>query len=274
MAVSEIWMPRPVGRRTEWKGHRWAAVEARVAEAPLIDRTLPIAWVPVFAGLLWSLPLLAFTHGHVRGLALGAVWATVGWAQLVALILWVGGGDLFGRMAESSTEDVLRRRRRKGWRVAQDATLGRGHDIDHIAVGPGGVVVIETKWRRDVREDALSWAARQALQGTREVTGVLRSVLDGAPVIPVVVVWGPDSSEGLPRSIDGVRVVHGPDLGVWLDTFDADRLAPAQVQSAWEHLLDQVTARDLYERRARKATARRRRKAADLARAAELTRAA
>jgi hypothetical protein len=249
-------------------------VEARVADAPVVTRTLPIAWVPVVGGLCWSLPFLAFTHGTARWIALGAVWATVAWVQLAALLVWVGGSVIFGRMAASSTEDVLRRRRRNGWRVAQDATLGRGHDIDHVAIGPGGVLVIETKWRRDVRDDALSWAARQALQGTREVSGVLRSVLDGAPVIPVVVVWGPESSAALPRSTDGVRVIHGPDLSAWLDTFDADRLSPVQVQAAWEQLLAQVTARDLSERRARRASARRRRRASGVARTAELTRAA
>jgi membrane protein implicated in regulation of membrane protease activity len=267
MAISEIWLHRPAKRRTEWKGRSWSAFEARVAGRRWFRNTLPFAWMPVVAGAACSVPALLLTHGGTRWLALGAVWASVVWVQLVTFLLWSGAGSLvIGHLAESSTEDVLRRHRRNGWRVAQDATLGRGHEIDHVAIGPGGVIVIETKWRRDVRDDALSWAARQALQGTREVTTVLRPVLHDAPVIPVVVVWGPDSAEHLPRSIDGVRVVHGPDLSAWLDSFDADRLAPAEVLTAWEHLLDHVTARDLYERRARRAAARRARKAAELAR--------
>jgi hypothetical protein len=267
MAISEIWLHRPATARTEWKGHSWATLEARVTARRWFRNTLPFAWIPVVAGAAASVPAAVLVHGSTRWLALGAVWAAVVWVQLVTFLAWSGKGNLvIGRMAMSSTEDVLRRRRGKGWRVAQDATLGRGHEIDHIAIGPGGVIVVETKWRRDVRDDALSWAARQALQGTREVTGVLRSVVQDAPVVPVVVVWGPDSSEGLPRSIDGVRVVHGPDFAAWLDTFDADRLTAPEVQSAWERLLGEVSARDLYERRARRAAARRRRKAADVAR--------
>ena len=236
-----------------------------------VDRSLPIAWVPVLGGLSWSVPFAVLTHGTARVVALSAIWALVAWVQLAALALWAGGNLLFGR-AESSTEDVLRHRRRMGWRVAQDVALEDGRDIDHVAIGPGGVVVVETKCRRDVRADAITWAAHRALRSGRTIARALPSV-DGAPVIPVVVVWGPETSAGLPAAVDGVRVVHGPDLGTWLDALGTEALTGAQVQAAWQQLCESATVNDLGRRDARRVAARRHRRAT-LVRAHDFTRAA
>jgi hypothetical protein len=49
-----------------------------------------------------------------------------------------------GLEGEESTARELRRLRRHGWRVIHNLQFAYG-DVDHIAVGPGGVAVIEPK---------------------------------------------------------------------------------------------------------------------------------
>jgi hypothetical protein len=51
-----------------------------------------------------------------------------------------------GAEGEEVVGDVLEGLAGEGWRVIHDVSFGRGN-IDHIAVGPGGVFTIETKSR-------------------------------------------------------------------------------------------------------------------------------
>ena len=73
-----------------------------------------------------------------------------------------------GLDGESNTADQLRRLRRKGWRAVHNIPLKNG-DIDHVAIGPGGVVAIETKsssaeWGFLERQGAVENWAQQAEQ--------------------------------------------------------------------------------------------------------------
>src|SRR4051812_48355601 len=50
-----------------------------------------------------------------------------------------------GATAETWTAAELRRLRRHGWRMINGLVLP-GRDVDHLLVGPTGVIVVETKW--------------------------------------------------------------------------------------------------------------------------------
>jgi hypothetical protein len=242
---------RALGTGAEWQGVSWSAVQARVLRLRYLRRMLPMAWMPVVAGLCFSAPVVLLLHGTVQWVLLGVIASSMVWIQLACLIAFAGAGNLvIGRQAERSTADVLRHMRRQGWSVMHNASLGRGRDIDHVAIGPSGVLVIETKWRRDLTDQDLEWAAVQVRQSQREVHGVLRAHLDGAPVVPLVVVWGPTDPAELPDYVAGVSVVHGQQLAGWLGEHRADRLTGAQIKAAWEHLLPQVQKRDAHERTA------------------------
>jgi hypothetical protein len=240
---------RALGTGAEWHGVSWSAVQARILRQRFLRRMLPMAWMPAAAGLCFSVPVVMFLHGAARWTALGVIASSMVWIQLACLIAFAGAGSLvIGRQAEQSTAEVLRRMRRQGWSVMHNASLGRGRDIDHIAIGSSGVLVIETKWRRDLTDQDLEWAARQVRQSQREVHGVLRSHLDGAPVVPLVVVWGPTDPADLPDYVAGVSVVHGQQLAGWLGEHRAERLSREQIKAAWQHLLPQVQRRDAHER--------------------------
>ena len=73
-----------------------------------------------------------------------------GWVVFVGWLLWhqvvVESGSStrdMGALAEQWTSNELRLLRDRGWRVINHVVL-RHWDIDHVAVGPGGVLVVQT----------------------------------------------------------------------------------------------------------------------------------
>jgi hypothetical protein len=145
-----------------------------------------------------------------------------------ATILWMldfvsGNRDRrFGLAGELATASLLEARSMKaaGWYVVHGVPFrGRG-DIDHVAVGPQGVLAVESKWTTG------SWAVRNArLVGPLDdPIGQVRSAADrlerylsanGAPVpvTPVLVVWGKGCDVGVSgdRARD-VLVLSGPNV--------------------------------------------------------------
>jgi hypothetical protein len=184
-----------------------------------VRRMVPIAWLPPAAGVAVSAWVLQLLDGHQLWDGLGAVWSAVAWSQVASIVLWSRGKPHH----QPTTAEQLRPLRKRGWRVASDASL---------AVGPGGVLVVETKWRSDATEADLAWAVDQVRASRADVASRVRPVVGDAPVIPVMVVWGDGDAE-LPTAIDGVAIVRGRDLPEWLAELPGDLLAPSLVEMAW-----------------------------------------
>jgi hypothetical protein len=78
-----------------------------------------------------------------------------------------------GNNGELKVAEILNDLRSDGWLTLHDIQTGRGN-IDHVAVGPGGIVTVETKSRRGrVRTDQLdrrwlnqAYAQRKWLENT------------------------------------------------------------------------------------------------------------
>jgi hypothetical protein len=131
------------------------------------------------------------------------------------------------------------------WLVEHDVPFPeRTHvvNVDHVAIGPHGVLAIETKWTsHEVDLSALRLAPevekaiRQAQDSAGRVSGLISRVNSETPVIPVVVYWGPHVIPPMEpvRKQDGVRVVAGARSADWrarlsqvrLDIAEIDRLA-------------------------------------------------
>ena len=150
MAISEIWLPRPAGP---------AKVLHNVGEQ--VQRTLPFAWVPVAVGLALTLPVVTTFDGQAQWAVVGMVAIAVVFAQLTSLVAWSGSETLaVSRSQDRSTDEVLRHLRRDGWKILRDVNVG-GRNVDHLAVGPGGVLVVETKVRSHLTTEDLAWATGQ-----------------------------------------------------------------------------------------------------------------
>jgi hypothetical protein len=178
----------------------------------------------VLAGLTMVWPPAWISADTCRGFLAG-VYAT-GFAAFVLHSLTVDGSHLrrMGAEAERWTADALRKI--PGWWFIDAVEFG-DRDIDHVGVGPGYVLAVETKWTsKPVRitdqgvfgmwSDPVAQAQRSADRTRRFLRSKGVDASD-ANVVPLLVLWGP----GVPK-IDGgyqrvgaVRVVVGGQARLW-----------------------------------------------------------
>jgi len=145
-------------------------------------------------GLLSGAISLFVPAGWWSGAYSGAVCVGLLWA-----VSWFASldGTLFARAgswAEEWTSQALRKNA-AGCAVVDDVPLG-GRNLDHVLVGPGGVVAVETKWKSKWRDrqhklkDLELERAQAALQA-EELQTILHSLGHSVRVRPMVVAWGP-----------------------------------------------------------------------------------
>lgn len=188
-------------------------------------------------------------------------------AALAVLALWLRRQAVrraqrrAGRAAEEAVEALLRRwvRRRRGWHLVERDCSGPYSDrcilllpprsqapqeLDHVLVGPAGVVAVETKnyggviqvvsddvWRRGRRGERLRKTESPAAQ-VRRHESVLRAVLPpGVPVYSVVCIAN-DGAELRDRRRSRLPVVTAAELPRWLDRLSR-RLSPAEAEAAY-----------------------------------------
>ena len=127
------------------------------------------------------------------------------------------------------------------WRIEHDVPFPERNyvvDVDHVAVGPHGVLAVETKWTshaidlsaRRLAPEVLK-AINQARDGAGRIEGLLRRTEVATKVIPVLMYWGPNvtaPAEPIRRE-DGVRVVAGGHGSEWRSRLSLDRLGEADV---------------------------------------------
>lgn len=219
-------------------------------------RWLVIA-VTVLLAMSVALWLALWTRPGFQGLVTGFM-AGVG---LTLIYHWcvISSGATSGAMgqaAEEWTDTELRRLRGKGWRhinhLVIKPELG---DIDHVAVGPDGVLVVETKWRsHDEDVDSLSrWmdrAIEQAARNRRQVVQLLNwHRRDQNLVQSLVVLWGPEVTHESAEAVltKDVNVIAGQRLRDELAHLSDERLTPAEVEEVYTALKQRIAARDRWE---------------------------
>lgn len=203
------------------------------------------------AGDGWYVAL--FLAGALFGGIAVACWHMV--AAASGATYWFTGSE-----AEQWTGKELERLG-SGWRVLHGIPLTVGSeadrrevDIDHIAVGLGGVLVVETKYHSaalDLGAERLDYQlqrdAEQANRNAQRVRSLLRDIAPMVPVIPVLVYWGRlvASPTGNVRQLGPVQVVHGRMAKRWVPMV-IDRpqeLAPATIESIIARLEQLVPSR-------------------------------
>jgi hypothetical protein len=208
------------------------------------------------AVLLWGASRLARTIG-VRddpaawGFAAGVSVTAIAWAWWSIVRDSSGAGTAFsGALGEMWTADELRKLG-DGWTVLShipfrpSGSSGPVVDIDHVAVGPYGAIVVEAKrtshsWNlaRPDRERELQRAAAQAADNAARVRRLLKPVAPQVPAVAVVICWGanlrqnPDLVAKLTVGGETVRVVAGRQSEAWLPRLNAERVPPEAVATA------------------------------------------
>ncbi len=163
-------------------------------------------------------------------------------------------GRRTGIDGETWTAAELRRMRRAGWLVLNGLPLRYG-DVDHIAIGRGWVLALETKWSSqpwDVngRDERIIDAAAQARYGADRVEKLLGTLGLPVGVRGVVVLWGAVAGE-LPTKpqVDTagqrVAIVHGDGLRSFLQ--DVKPRPHIDEEKIWNALATEIEKRDAYE---------------------------
>lgn len=219
----------------------WATLAIALAVA------LPFIVVP-----LWLIDWDSAVRGFLLGVSLTALFlGSYHWCVIAS----GAAGSRMGAEAEQWTDMELRRLRRSGWRIVNHVVLRYG-DIDHIAIGPDGVIVVETKWtsskvRLDGSDRWLAGAVSQVRENANDIRRVLgwNSFTD-AVVAPLVVVWGPQvrpTTNELVAGGKGVELVAGEDLQLTLDRLGHRALTEQEIDDAYRKIVEHVARRDARE---------------------------
>jgi hypothetical protein len=160
---------------------------------------------------------------------LGAYVASVPWGLWNAALI-MGGGATWraGAEAEKWTGNELGLLGPR-WRIEHGIPL-RGNqsrpwraDVDHVAIGPYGVIVAETKFSTsdpDLESDPPKKKLREAIDQVERNMRDIRKVLGAdkrIPFISVVIWWGPGVGPlgSIVRRDGDTRVVRGVDADQW-----------------------------------------------------------
>jgi len=172
---------------------------------------------------------------EVTGFLLGAGLVSIPWALwTVALAVDGSASWRIGADAEQWTANELHRLG-PSWRIEHNVPFpdnGYLHDVDHIAIGPYGVLAVETKWSTsavDLGAKRLPKKVQEAIQSSEasagRVRGLLRRIAD-IDVIPLVVYWGRDVTPPLDpvRREGSARIVAGKESARWRPLLDRQHL--------------------------------------------------
>lgn len=211
-----------------------------------LRRAWPIVVAPFIFSVMLS-PLVLLLPGGARTFCLGALLASGFWAMaMLSVVLSGAAPKLAGQVAEQQVAQVLRNVRRRGWRLANHVSIidGRG-DIDHLVIGPCGVLVVETKYKADgwhdrFAEDRISQAVRAVQDRAREVVPFVQPYVPRDRVQPVLVLSGETSDADPVLDRQGVAVVPLARLAEWLAGRPDEQLRPEAVRAAWDKVLDRV----------------------------------
>lgn len=228
-------------RALEWSREFWWAL--------LLVFILPSAvFVPV---AVFSL------RGSLRPAVIGAAAATGLWLAVLSCVLFSGvAATLDSVVAEQWTADDLRRLRRRGWRLINGLKFVDQSDIDHVAIGPAGLLVVETKWSADGWDisavkgflaQRVQEAVAQVARDAKQIYGSLGEVRHGTPprsalMRPVVVLHSAaaavSGSGWTEYSYEDWRVivVHASHFRRWLEALDDGLLGETEIMQLWNTL--------------------------------------
>ena len=236
------------------KAGRRALGEARRLRA---ERQRAIGWRYIPGIVIYCVFASVFIVWFAWSVGPNAAWFACGVAVGTSLlIVWITADSVgasrqeMGGFAEQWTEHEIRKLRRSGWRVVSNIPFERC-DVDHVAIGPAGVVVLETKWSDGslfTKRGNLSGFGLRALDQVEENANKIERVLAQCGYSAgvngcQVVVWGSEVP-GEPLRVAGRRgsVIAGDRLGVFLEG-KPTRLTAADIEAASAALESWLTPR-------------------------------
>lgn len=227
----------------------WARRRARDRQYRFARRNWHVlGGVVILMGLSLIPGLMLLPRGYQEFFAGVALTSAV--AICVHLVVVVSGSThlMMGDLGEQWSSEELSGLRRAGWRLVNGVRFRPSADIDHVLIGPAGVVVVETKWgsadwASPRQSGRIADAVEQASRCARDVRLFLRPDIGSAPVRPAVVLW-PSEERVTKHDVDGVVVVPGLLLRGWVLGLPTGVLDSATVDAAWRRIEAHLVRRD------------------------------
>lgn len=241
---------------SDQRAGRWARAEARAKQRAFARRNWRTELL-LAGGMLVLTAFAAYLmpSGFVRGAAAGAgVASTV--AVLYNFVLLFSGTApvIMGDQAEQWTSSQLRPLTKHGWKLVNHFGLGRG-DQDHVLVGPGGVVLLETKWSASewkLDSRVVFEASARLERSARQLRLWLAPHAPELEVRKVLVLWGKaeralqEAGRGCERP-DETLVIAGSHLRSWALWQDRSGLSKEEVDRIWTAMEQHLVSRDAHE---------------------------
>jgi hypothetical protein len=251
-------------RRQQLAGDNRTAVWARRRNRDERLHVLRASWractgMLVVAGVLITVVAFLFQSPFVRGMFVGtSITAVIGTIAYFVLALSGTVAPGIGAMAETWSASELRRLTKHGWLVINGVPL-EGRDLDHVLIGPGGVIAIESKWsaygwRLHPPDDQVEAAIGQATANARSLRLWEAVKASGAPVASAVLLWGgtrattPDRPSEPVCLPDQTVVAYGfVAVRAWIDSLVSSTgvaFDPAAAETVWRALDHLVAERE------------------------------
>jgi len=123
-----------------------------------------------------------------------------------------------GAAGEVKVGARLNRLRCHGWRVLHSIPLGRGGDIDHLIIGPGGVFTANTKHHPNARVNVgrsvvfvrgcqVTYIGKALREASRAQAALSSALGRAVAVEPLVIIYGASVSGWLTQRPRGVKVL-------------------------------------------------------------------
>jgi hypothetical protein len=143
---------------------------------------------------------------------------------------------------------VVQALRQLGWYVADEVSLANV-DVDHVAVGPAGVLAVQTRWTD--KEDSRGKPAARARIAATQLRKALAARELPVEVVPAVLTFGPGLTKepGGVKVVDAVAMLNGYQSAEWLEQLGSRTLLPddvvAAVRETIADLREGIAERDL-----------------------------
>ena len=147
---------------------------------------------------------------------------------------------------EGEERQVIHALRDRGWYVADDVLLPHV-DVDHVAVGPAGVLAVQVQWTNE--PDTRGRPAARARIAAHQLRKALAAHELQIDVVPAVLTFGPGltSMPGGVKVVDAVAMLNGYQASEWLTELGRRVLLPEHVVDAIREVVSDLREHATFE---------------------------
>lgn len=191
------------------------------------------AWIPLTLVLILPTVLMAVIPFNIseveRWILIGVMGASGFWLDVILIILWSGiAPTVMGIQGETLTAEVLDDFAGKEWSLINGLRFKDKGDIDHILIGPAGLLIFESKWSGERWPMGLSpkgylgrqvkWAIKQVKLNRDDLLREFGNVIGDVPIYQVCVFWSGEDSRTDEKYFfrETVFGIRGAQLANWL----------------------------------------------------------